>query len=264
VLRIIGTSIGLLGMLTLAFVGYLAFLSPLQHDRDQATMFADFKYSLAQGTAPVGPTKPGNAVGYLKIPRLNLREVVVEGTTSAQLTHGPGHRRDTPLPGQPGVSVIYGRAGTFGAPFKQVALLRSGDVITVATGQGLATYQVTGSGPSVLAPAPGRSTLVLVTADDSVAPTGEALVTASLTSAVVPGNTGLPVISRAEVGLSGDSGAVVPLVLWAEALLVAAGITTWAYARWTPWPTYVTSTPVLLGIIWNIFENLAQLLPNTL
>src|SRR4051812_48410371 len=132
VLRIIGSSVGLLGVLTLAFVGYLVYLSPLQHDRDQATMFADFKYSLAQGTAPVGPAKPGIAVGYLKIPRLNLQEVVVEGTTSAQLTHGPGHRRDTPLPGQPGISVIYGRAGTFGAPFKQVALLRGGDVITVA------------------------------------------------------------------------------------------------------------------------------------
>ena len=33
----------------------------------------------------------------------------MEGTSSGTLMSGPGHRRDTPFPGQAGVSVIVGR-----------------------------------------------------------------------------------------------------------------------------------------------------------
>ncbi|GAB3689490.1 sortase [Actinocorallia lasiicapitis] len=266
VLKAVGVSVSLLGVLVLGFVAYLGLLSPLQHDRDQVTLYADFRYALSQGTAPVGPSiAPGTAVAIIDVPRLGLHEVVVEGTGSTQLTHGPGHRRDTPLPGQPGISVILGRAGTFGGPFGDVPKLHSGDLITVTTGQGLATYTVNGQGPQVLTPPPGSATLVLVTADDKIAPTGEALVTATLTSQPVAGNTaGLPEIGVTEVGLTSDTGAVVPLMLWAEALLMGVALTTWSYLRWARWPTYVTSTPVLLAILWNIYENLARLLPNTL
>ncbi|GAA3196915.1 sortase [Actinocorallia longicatena] len=266
VLRMTGVSVSLLGVLLLGFVGYLALLSPLQHDRDQVTLYADFRYALAQGTAPVGADiDPGTAVAVLTVPRLGLREVVVEGTSSAELAHGPGHRRDTPLPGQPGVSVLLGRAGTYGGPFGGIGRLHSGDVITVATGQGLASYVVNGLGPQIMTPPAGSSTLVLVTADNRVAPTGEVLVTASLTSQPVPGNSAKrPVIGASEVGLTSDTAAVVPLMLWAEALLLAVALTTWSYLRWSRWPTYVTSTPVLLAILWNIFECVARLLPNTL
>ncbi len=264
VLRAAGTSLSLLGVLVLGFVAYLFGLSSVQHARDQKILYADFRYELAQGTAPVGPTTPGRAVAVLEIPRLGLKEVVVEGTASRQLALGPGHRRDTPLPGQPGISVLYGRSGTFGGPFGDVARLRGGDVITVATGQGLASYRVNSAGTPLTVPAANASTLLLVTADSGLTPGGEAAVSATLTSPVVPGNSTRPVIGVEEVGLRGDTGGVVPLILWAEALLLAVGATTWAYQRWTPWPTYVTSTPVLLAIVWNIYESLARLLPNTL
>jgi len=51
---------------------------------------------------------------------LNLSQVVVGGTSAGDLESAPGHRRDTALPGQVGVSLIYGRAVTFGAPFGQL------------------------------------------------------------------------------------------------------------------------------------------------
>ncbi|MDX6739116.1 sortase [Actinocorallia sp. A-T 12471] len=265
-LRAAGVALGLLGVFVLGFLAYLAVLSPLQHDRDQITRYADFRKELAEGTAPVAPPiAAGKSVAILEIPRLGLREVVVEGTTSADLAHGPGHRRDTPLPGQPGVSVILGRAGTYGGPFGDLGKLHTGDVVTVITGQGLASYTVSGTGPSILPPVPGSSTLVLVTADSGVAPRGEALVTARLTGQPVAGNSAEPPrIDRSEVGLSGDLGALIPLLLWAEALLLAIGLTTFSYLRWSRWPTYVISSPVLLAVLWNIYESLARLLPNTL
>ena len=48
--------------------------------------------------------------------------VVVEGTTSQSLVHGPGHISDTPLPGQTGNPVILGRSVTYGAPFRSYHL----------------------------------------------------------------------------------------------------------------------------------------------
>ena len=49
--------------------------------------------------------------------------VVVEGTTPGEPDAGPGHLRDTPLPGQAGVSVVFGRRATFGAPFASLPQL---------------------------------------------------------------------------------------------------------------------------------------------
>ena len=53
----------------------------------------------------------------LDIPAIGIANmVVVEGTSPENLTLGPGHLRDTPLPGQAGISVVFGRRATFGAP----------------------------------------------------------------------------------------------------------------------------------------------------
>ena len=58
------------------------------------------------------------------------------------LTAGPGHLRDTPLPGQGGVSVVFGRRATFGAPFERLPQLAKGDTIATTSSQGVANYQV--------------------------------------------------------------------------------------------------------------------------
>ncbi len=80
----------------------------------------------------------------------------------------------------------------------------------------------------------------------------------------MPGNSTYPVITRPELGASGEPSALVPLLLWSQFLLIAAVGTTWAYLRWSRWPAYIVSTPILLAGIWNVYENLARLLPNTL
>ncbi|MFT2675577.1 hypothetical protein ACMWQR_28500, partial [Escherichia coli] len=66
-----------------------------------------FRAQLQAGTAPVSEgdfednlLKDGVPVAILSIPQLGIDEVVAEGTTSGVLMKGPGHRRDTVLPGQ--------------------------------------------------------------------------------------------------------------------------------------------------------------------
>ena len=44
----------------------------------------------------------------------------------ARLTDGPGHLSDTPLPGQMGTSVIFGRSVTYGAPFDAITGMQEG------------------------------------------------------------------------------------------------------------------------------------------
>ena len=68
--------------------------------------------------------------------------MVVDGTTSGLLEKGPGLKADTPLPGQAGTSIIYGRATMFGGPFRHLNVLRPGDVLEVTTGQGTFHYRV--------------------------------------------------------------------------------------------------------------------------
>ena len=86
------------------FVALLG-LSQVQNMRNQQVAFEGFRYELANGTAPVYAADqnskllaPGTPVALLKIPRIGVSAVVVEGTTSDITMLGPGHRRDTVLP----------------------------------------------------------------------------------------------------------------------------------------------------------------------
>jgi sortase A len=84
----------------------------------------------------------GTEFARLTIPRLGLDVVMFEGVTRDTLTQGPGHMPDTPLPGQPGNSVISGHRTTYGRPFFDFDLLAAGDRITVETSVGTHAYEV--------------------------------------------------------------------------------------------------------------------------
>lgn len=85
----------------------------------------------------------GEVLGRIEIPRIGLEEFFVEGVGVADLRQGPGHYRDTPLPGQAGNAAIAGHRTTYGAPFHRVDELEIGDEIIVTTLQGQFTYRVT-------------------------------------------------------------------------------------------------------------------------
>jgi len=262
----IGITLCLIAVLVLGFVVYLFGLSRIQEQRVQNTMYKTLRDEMARGVAPTAPTKNGKPVAVLNIPRLGLdKSVVIEGTRPADLMNGPGHRTDTPLPGQPGVSVVDGRHGTFGAPFGHLTRLQQGDPITVITGYGTAKYQVAAIGDDRNPPQlTAANRLMLVTTNSSNIPTRSVIVGAVMVGNPLPAGT-LSYASEPasnEKNLAIDTKALQPLMLWSLALALVSAIGTIAAARWARWPAYLACSPVLLAIAWNIYENAAQLLPN--
>jgi sortase A len=87
-------------------------------------------------------TDDGDAIGRLKIDRVGLSTVVVEGTDADDLRKGPGHYPATPLPGQRGTVGVAGHRTTYGAPFRSIDKVRPNDTITVTMPYGRFTYRV--------------------------------------------------------------------------------------------------------------------------
>jgi LPXTG-site transpeptidase (sortase) family protein len=264
VVRAVSGGLCLLLLLAVGFAGYLFGLSNLSEQRAQSTQYENFAYTLSQGTAPVGPVPEGTPVAVLDIPNLGMHAVVVEGTSARDLDNGPGHRPDTALPGQAGVSVLYGRRVTFGAPFEHLMRLELGNRITVTTGQGVATYVVSSFGDDDHpAPANSKNRLVLVTADSIGWPRSGVSVSADLTSTPQPSPGGRPALPASQRSMSRDTdGSPLPMLLWSQALLLLAAAATVAAHRWSRWSTYVCAAPVFLAVLWNLYENVAGMLPN--
>jgi sortase A len=84
----------------------------------------------------------GDAVGRLKLPALHRSYVVVEGTDLTSLRKGPGHYRNTPLPGEGGTVGVAGHRTTYGAPFRTVDQLKHGDQLQMDMPYGRFFYRV--------------------------------------------------------------------------------------------------------------------------
>ncbi|NEA62246.1 sortase [Streptomyces sp. SID12488] len=268
-----------LAALLLGVTAQLLLLSGIQQHSAQQAAFDALRDQLAQGTAPVAQVDqegrllaPGTPVALIDVPALHLSQVVLEGTDSAVLTDGPGHRRDTPMPGQAGTSVLMGRAAAYGGPFGQLADLAAGDTFTVVTGQGKAKYQVTGvrraGDPAPAALAAGKGRLVLVTATGPrFMPEGVLRVDADLVSA--PAETPAAVIRsgtlpQAEEPLARPSGVPWPLVMWLQALLLAAVAAVWTWHRWGRHQTWIVFAPVVAVLGLQVATRATELLPNLL
>lgn len=273
-----GAALTVLAVVLLTFAMHLTVTSHLRYQRAQQTAQAEFRGQLAEATAPVGqtgmdgqPLALGTPVAVLEIPALGTRQVVLEGTTSGVLQDGPGHRRDTALPGQPGVSLLMGRRAAYGAPFAGVHLLNVGDAIVVTTGQGRHEFTVRavckpGDPVPALAPNAGRVTL-MTAGGPPYLPDDVVRVHADLRTQVqeIPTRVfGFQSLPAAEKHLAGDSSAWVQLVLWGQLLLLAAYAITWAWARWGGPQAWAVGVPVLAGLGLTVADQVARLLPNLL
>jgi sortase A len=262
----------------LGFAAWLAFGSRLYYDRVQHDDYASFRAELALATAPTGPTNPANPkqllalgtpVAVLSIPQIGLNAVVLEGTTSDVLEGGPGHLRDTQMPGQAGVCEILGRRAAYGGPFARLSSLNPGDIFTVTTGQGVTRYRVLDvrrAGDVVPPLTPGKGRLILATADGPpFAPTGVLRVDADTVSAPKPAPA--MVISPADLGsselaLGTEPVAWVALVLWGQALVLAAVGVSWLRSRWGRWQAWIVAVPVLGYFGLEVADQVTRLLPN--
>lgn len=278
-LKAAGTASLLVGALLLGFVLQFAGLSQISFARDQQLALDAFRFDLANATAPVGQVGSdgkllpiGTPVALLEIPAIGLRDVVLEGTTSGTTLSGPGHRRDTPLPGQVGASVIYGRQASYGAPFGMLSSLSKGDTITATTGQGTAKYTVTDvrltgdALPAAMKSGEGRLTLVSAAGIPFI-PDSIIRVDARLTSASVdsPGKVvGYPALDADELTMQGDASAWPLLVLGVVALLATIGLFTVSRRFWGRWQTWIVAVPVVIAFGTFTAQQVAILLPNIL
>jgi sortase A len=85
----------------------------------------------------------GDAIARLKVPRLDLSVVVVNGTSTSDLRRGPGRHEESFMPGEGKLVYVAGHRTTYGAPFSAVDELEAGDTITVELPYGTVEYRVT-------------------------------------------------------------------------------------------------------------------------
>jgi sortase A len=96
------------------------------------SQFGGTKYSEKYSTRQIGV---GDVLTKLIIPKkgIDLKVLVVEGTTPAALRAGAGHYPGTPLPGELGNVGIAGHRTTFGRPFNHLDEMRPGDEVLLET-----------------------------------------------------------------------------------------------------------------------------------
>jgi sortase A len=111
------------------------------------------------------PVIEGNAIGEVKIARLGLNVIFVQGDSPRILRRAVGHMSKTALPGEPGNVVLTAHRDSFFRPLRNI---RQGDAITILTLGAEYEYQVDWtevvlpSDVRVLEPS-GENTLTLVT-----------------------------------------------------------------------------------------------------
>lgn len=274
-----GAAVLTVSLLLLGFVGHVALFSTFQHHRAQTLGYQVLRTSLAKAETPVGQldlneglVAAGTPVALLQIPAIGLSEVVQEGSTAQVLRSGPGHRRDSVMPGQAGTTVILGRQATYGGPFGSLEQLVPGADVTLTTGQGVFTYTVFGlrragdAAPEPLRSGAGR--LELLTADGlALFPSGVLHVDAELTSTVASTPTRVmsyPALPTAERAMGQDSGAWFT-VFFALVFFAAAGIGTWwLWTTWGRWHAWLVGVPVLLALGVACADAAMNALPNLL
>jgi sortase A len=270
--RLAGFALVGAGGLLVAFLLYLYFFTPLTASRNQQRLAQSLVgqplavFRLVNGPPP----REGSAVAVLEIPELGVHQIVVQGTSAADLMNGPGLMPGTALPGTVGNAVIAGRRTTFGGPFGAIGSLKKGEQIHVVDGAGTFNYRVTrvftvaeGKQDVVLPSTHNR--LTLVTANSSFYPTGRLVVQASLVGTPYADTGVVVTIPSYELGLSGDAAAGGLAVLWSlitVIVLVAAAFAVWRWRR--PWIVYLFTAPVLMMCGLFACESVARALPATL
>ncbi len=266
-----------LGILLLAFWAYLLWGTALVERSSQHRLSRQLEQEFASPAAAV-PGVPftwpaladGDAVARLQIPRIRVDQVVVEGTTLADLRRGPGHYPGTPLPGQPGNVAIAGHRTTYGRPFYDLNELSPGDQVLLSVPGHTWRYLVTSSmvvAPSDLAvagplAAPG-GWLTLTTCNPRYSSATRLVVRARLASPAATAPANVDVVDRPAPPAAGASWW--PLVGWAAAVAAAAGAG-WLGARVARrrrlrWVVAGGAALLAVGLLWEAFGAAAALLP---
>jgi len=277
VIGAIGRSFVTFGVLILLFVTYQLWGTGLYTSREQDKLRDTFTTSLEQRgdpsttttsatdvTAPTVTTtttpparvaplaRDGEAIAQIRIPRIDVDSIVVQGIALDDLRKGPGHYPDSPLPGQEGNAAIAGHRTTYGAPFGSLEQLEEGDRILIRTFQGDFTYEVYQANlivqPNevhVLEPDKFRAaTLTLTTCNPKYSAAQRLVVKAALQEEPLPAPAQQsPTAKLTKVGLSGEESSTTPTVI--AGLVVALIGALW----WLLFHRHPSLTNWLIGVV---------------
>jgi sortase A len=119
----------------LLFVGWLSYIpaTDISYYLVQHSLKSKWVNQAPPSASNTTFTSPqvGEPVARLKIKKIALDAIVLEGATTNNLRKGPAHLGKTPAPGEKGNCVISGHRVTYGAPFRKLDSLAKGDLIEV-------------------------------------------------------------------------------------------------------------------------------------
>jgi sortase A len=87
-------------------------------------------------------SRRSEVIGRLRVPRMGLNMLLVDGTDHDTLKKGPGRDKRTFMPGEDRLVYIAGHRTTYLAPFSHIDKLRRGDRITIEVPYGTFFYAV--------------------------------------------------------------------------------------------------------------------------
>jgi sortase A len=283
------------GVLVLLFTAYQIWGTAIQESHTQnalrSTLIAEtndqqIQHALAEAAAinklPTGPpvTAPrtadpgeGAPVGDIRIPKIGVNQVVVEGTNTPDLRKGPGHYIGTPLPGQNGNASVAGHRTTYGHPFYNLDGVKVGDPIVLTTLQGIFVYDTTKT--SVVSPSDTSvikntfdNLLTLTTCNPRFSASTRLIVQAKLAHSQLFPNQGLPAGRLTTDPKSGDLAGnsdvgLTQTLFWGFLVLVLLGAI--LYAAWRfrrqRWVIWGVGTVGMLVLLWFFFGAISPLLP---
>jgi sortase A len=298
------------GVLVLLFVAYQLWGTGLQTDRTQDRLSNElqelFEQTASTTTPPpalppdapvTAPTdlpvpEPGDPIGRIVIPDIDVDFVFVQGVDLRDLRDGPGHFPQTPLPGQPGNAALAGHRTTYAAPFHRLDEVAPGSDITVETVQGTFTYRVDAQetpegetvGHFIVKPSAveileqdGANRLTLMACHPKYSAAQRIVVTATLVSNPAPPTTVPAAVPEATVTFDasndplagGDANAWPTAIAWTLAALAAwflmwfVGQRLYRRHQSRAWqvPPYLIGLPIVTVLLYLAFQDIARLLP---
>ena len=167
-LRVLGTVLIVAGVLTLAWAGVVMLwqdpFTALYTKWRQHQLTRQYERRVHAYDAPPIPTasiaaerrtiarqafryrvtsKRGEAIGRIKVPRMGVDMILVNGTDHESLKKGPGRDTRTFMPGENRLIYIAGHRTTYLAPFSHIDRMRRGDRVTLELPYGTFIYAVT-------------------------------------------------------------------------------------------------------------------------
>ena len=228
---------------------------------------------------PVPPRPLGSPLFTIKIPKIAVETVVVEGVGREELKKGPGHfptcgevprGADTDCvqrsvyPGEHGNVAISGHRTTYGAPFFNLQQLGPGDVVDIISGQARYRYrvrqqQIVDPNDFQVVEDHGRDELTLTACHPRFSASQRIIISAdyvgaSLVSANQPGGAGSSTIPRRQIA---------PNIIALAAISVASALVSVALSkRYKVWSLYATLAIIGATGLWvGVFPRVLALMP---